>query len=376
MLNLDAAKSFILEKTRKNAETFGDKLPTGTKDGKYLFAENGGWVGGFWTGLNFLCYELSGDDFYLEAARASRHRFADRVYKNPGTLDHDIGFLYILSCVADYKLTGSEEAKKIALDATEELVKRFHEVGQYIQAWNVWKPGDAFSEENRGRIIIDCMYNLPILFWATEITGDEKYKKIAIAHADTCAKYIVREDFTTFHSYVFDPETGAPKYGRTVQGYADNSCWSRGQSWAIGGYTYAYAYTGDKKYLEIAKKVTKVFLDLLESDNVPMWDFSVPDKSVEERDTSAGAITAASILELSKYVSEEERAYYVDMAQKILESLFENYSSKDKPEEEGLLLHAVGHKPGKSQIDVSLIYGDYYFAEAVARLLGKKVRYW
>lgn len=376
MDNIHEIKDFILSKTRDNAIKFGDKLPTTTNKGKYSFNEIGGWEGGFWTGINYLCYELSEDKFFLEAARASRHRFADRLFKKPETLDHDIGFLYILSCVADYKITGDEEAKKIALGAVEELAKRFNQAGNFIKAWNTWDESDAFNVENRGRIIIDCMYNLPILFWASEVTGNEKYKKIAVAHADTCAKYIIREDYTTFHTYVFDPVTGAPKYGRTHQGYSDESCWSRGQAWTIGGYTYAYAYTGDPRYLEIAKKCTKVFIDRVEEDYIPMWDFDVPDKNAEPRDTSAASIMIASILELSKYVNEEESKYYIAYAEKTLESLYINYSSRNLLEEEGLLLHATGHKPNNNNVDVSLIYGDYYFVEAVARLLNKTVRYW
>ncbi len=376
MLDLNEMKQFILDKTKDNAMNFKDKLPFYSEDGKYTFNEYGGWTGGFWCGLNFLCYEMSKDKFYIEAARASRHRFVERLYEKPESLDHDIGFLYGLSCVADYKITGDEKAKKIALDAADALIARYNETGKFIQAWNVRTPGDPFSEENRGRIIIDCMYNLPFLFWATEVTGDEKYKRVAVGHADTCAKYIIRSDYTSFHCYIFDPDTGKPKCGKTYQGYADDSCWSRGQSWAIGGFTYAYAYTGDKKYLEIAKKCADVFIDLLEDDNVPMWDFKLPDKDGEERDTSAGATAAASMLELSKHVADDERNYYVDCAKKILESLYSNYSTKDMADEQGLLLHGCGHKPKNKMVDCSLIYGDYYFAEAVARLLDDTVRYW
>lgn len=376
MFNFDEVKHFLLEKTKVNASNFDDKLPFYSENGQYVFTEYGGWTGGFWSGLNFLCYELTGKQFYLDAARASRHRFVKRLYENPESLDHDIGFLYGLSCVADYKITGNEEAKKIALDAADALIGRFNESGQFIQAWNVRTPGDPFSEENRGRIIIDCMYNLPFLFWATEVTGDEKYKRVAVGHANTCAKHIIRSDYTSFHCFVFDPETGEPKYGKTYQGYADDSCWSRGQSWAIGGFTYAYSYTGDEKYLEIAKNCATVFISLLEDDHVPMWDFKLPNKKGESRDTSSGAIAAASFLELSKYVTDDEKEYYVNWAKKILESLYLNYSTKDKTDEEGLLVHGCGHKPKNKMVDCSLIYGDYYFAEAVVRLLDGTVRYW
>jgi unsaturated chondroitin disaccharide hydrolase len=184
-----------------------------------------GWEG-FWTGLNTICFQWTGDLDYLQAARASQHRLTKRLYESPHTLDHDTGFLYHLSFVADYIATGSMEARKIALDAAALLAQRYNPKGKFIQSWNVWKPGDAFSENNRGRIIVDSMYNLPLLFWAAKETGNEQWKRIADNHADVCAATLVRSDCTTFHTYVFDPVSGEPKFGQTHQGYADESCWS------------------------------------------------------------------------------------------------------------------------------------------------------
>lgn len=375
MSNLYEISKFILEKTQENGEIFGDRLPTSTKEGKYNFAEDGNWVGGFWTGLNYLCYEMSGKPGYLDAARKSRHRFTKRLYENIDSLDHDIGFLYILSSVADYKITGCKEARKIALNAAEVLAKRFNEKGKFIQAWNVWNPDNPFSQENRGRIIIDCMYNMPLLFWASEETGNRNYYEIADAHTDTCGKYIVRPDYTTYHTYVFNPDTGEPKYGRTHQGFAHESCWSRGQSWAVGGFAYAYGYTGNKRYLEIAKNCAHVFIDSLEEDHVPMWDFSLPNKAGEPRDTSAGAIAAEGMLEISRHVPKGEKEYYIDQAAKIIHSLYNNYSTRTVSEEQGLLLQGCGNRP-KNPNTCSLIYGDYYFAEAVGRLMGNVKIYW
>jgi len=172
--NLPTIQSFILAKTRRNADRFGDRLPHATADGRYEFMDDGFWVGGFWTGLAWLCSELSGEGVYADIARRSRQRFLKRLYENRETTDHDLSFLFSLSSVADYKLTGSAEARQTALDAAKVLADRFHPRGRFIQAWNVWTPGDPFSEANRGRIIIDCMYNLPLLFWASEETGDSR----------------------------------------------------------------------------------------------------------------------------------------------------------------------------------------------------------
>ncbi|MFC4778785.1 glycoside hydrolase family 88 protein [Paenibacillus sp. GCM10023252] len=377
MNNLEEIQSFIVAKTKENASRFEDKLPHATDDGRYHFMEDGFWVGGFWTGLTYLSYELSGDRSFLSAADRFKHRFIKRLYQDRHTTDHDLGFLFSLSFVADYKLTGNKQSRQVGLDAAAALADRFNDKGKFIQAWNVWTPGDAFSEGNRGRIIIDCMYNLPLLFWASEETGDPRYREIAIAQADTCLGTIVRPDYTTYHTYLFNPETGEPIGGRTFQGYADDSCWSRGQSWAIGGYAHAYRYTGDVKYLEAAKSCAKVYIDRLEEDLVPKWDFHFHGyENDEPRDTSAAAITAASLLEIAKHVPQEERAYYSDLAERIVENLYQFYSTKDEPEHEGLLKEATAHKPKNSGINVSLIYGDYYFAEAVARLANRTVIYW
>jgi unsaturated chondroitin disaccharide hydrolase len=373
-LPLKDIQKFILDKTKQNSEKYKDKLPNSTVGGKYTFLEDGGWVGGFWPGLNYLCYELSGDKFYLDSARASKGRFTKRLYTNGKTLDHDIGFLYSPTSVAEYKLTGDEEAKKIAIDAADMLAKRFNEKGRYIQAWNSWDAKNP--DHNKDRMIIDTMYNLPLLFWAAKETGNEEYKKIAIAHADTAARLLVRSDFTTFHTYLFNWQTGEPKEGKTHQGARDDSCWARGQSWAIGGFTYVYKYTGDKKYLDLAENLAKYFISNLEPDFVPVWDFKVYSKEGQPRDTSAAAVAAASMLELTEHVGPEKKAYYIDISKKIIGSLYSKYSSKDKPGEEGLLLEATGNKPANKDINVSLIYGDYYFVEAVARLSKAIKVYW
>jgi unsaturated chondroitin disaccharide hydrolase len=376
MIPLNEMKNFIIEKTKQNIVIFGDRLPSATDSGKYKFVEDGGWVGGFWNGINNLCYEMTGEQEFLEASHKSWHRYIKRLYDRPKTLDHDTGFLFILSFVADYKITGNAESRKVALDAAKVLKARFNEKGQFLQCWNVWKPGESFSEENRGRVIIDSMYNIPLLFWAFKETGDEDYKRVAVAHAQTCRKYIIREDFTSYHTYVFDHETGKSRYGRTFQGYGDESCWARGESWAIGGFAYAYRYTGIKEFLETSKACADVFIDNLEADNVALWDFRLKVKEGEPRDTSASCIAAASMLELYEHLEEDEKEKYKTAALNILKSVFYNYSTKDRPEDEGYLLHACGHKPANADTDCSLIYGDYYFSEAVARLLGKTVGYW
>ncbi|MHA6483432.1 glycoside hydrolase family 88 protein [Paenibacillus sp. strain BS8-2] len=374
--NYEQMMDFIVDKVAGNAKRFEQRLPTATVGGRYQFAQDGFWTGGFWTGMLMLCYEKTNEESYLHHARISARTLKKRLYEQADTLDHDIGFLYQLSYVADYKLTGDESARRIGLDAADQLLSRYHANGKFIQAWNVWVPGDPFSEENKGRIIIDCMYNLPILLWAHQETGKMEYYEAAIAHADTCAETIVRPDATTFHSYVFDPVTGDKVGGRTVQGYADDSCWSRGQTWAVGGYAYLYSYTKDEKYLKLAQRLADRYLVLTGDQDVPPWDFSVPNPEQEPLDSSAAAVFAASLLELVRHVDEEAGRRYRERAERIVHTLFEHYSTKDHPEHEGLLVHACQHRTQGEYIDSSLIYGDYYFAEAVAVLSGATTKYW
>ena len=219
-LPLEEIREFIALRTLTNGNTFGDRLPAITSSGKYRFTDNGSWTGGFWPGLNLLVYEWTGNERYLEVARSSRWRLRDRL-SAPESLDHDVGMLFVPSLAADYRITGDTAAKRLALEAAETLADRFNERGGYIRAWNDWMP------ENDGRMIIDTMQNLPLLFWAADETGNERYLQIASAHAETTARYLVRSDFTTGHTYVFDPSTGEPKYMRTHQGYSDSSCGPR-----------------------------------------------------------------------------------------------------------------------------------------------------
>lgn len=374
MDRINEIKEFILNKTLKNAEKFDDKLPTSTFENKYRFVDHCGWVGGFWTGILYYCYLLSDDKKYCEYADKSRHRFLDRLYKTPDTLDHDVGFLYLPSEYFRYKLCGKEESLKVTTDAANEFIKRYNEKGKFLRAWNVWIPGDAFCEANRGRIIIDCMYNLPLLFEASIITGDDTYRTIAEAHAITCMNSIVREDYTTFHSYLFNHETGEKIGGRTCQGLSDSSCWSRGQAWAIGGFAMAYKYTKNEDFLRVAIATADKFIEFNEDDYVPVWDFDLRGTDAP-RDTSAGAIAACGMFEIADCLSGDKKHYYKEYAEKIVLSLCNNYTSVDDDEFEALLKHGVGHLPENSAVDEGLIYGDYYFVKAVLRMLGIETIY-
>lgn len=376
MINTSEILDFIASKVRKNAEKYLDRFPFCTVDGKYTFRDDGFWTGSFWCGLNYTLAYVHKDDSFIAIARGPQYRLKNRMEQHPETLDHDTGMLFSLSYAADFKLTHNEESRDAALKAADILASRYNDRGRFLQAWPVWDENDAFFRENTGRFIADCMYNLPLLFWASNVTGDKRYAAIAENHAKTTAKYLIRDDFTAYHTFVMDPVTGTPRYGRTFQGYSDDSCWARGQGWLLGGYAYAYKYTGNRDFLDIAQKCADVFIENLEEDFVPMWDFRLPTKDGEPRDTSAAAIAAAGMLEIASHLTGERKNYYNDIAVQIINSLYQNYSTRDMPDNEGLLLHACGHKPANSETDCSLIYGDYYFTEAVARLAGMEESLW
>lgn len=368
---LNEMKQFVLDKTAENDKKIGDLFPHATENGVYDRIEGCGWTGGFYTGLNYLCYEMSKDDFYLKAAQAPLPRLEKALEEKGTKLGHDIGMLFSPASYADYKLTGSEASKALTLQAGETLLKRFKTNGGYIQAWDQWGESE-FGIENLTRMIIDCMYNLPLLFRCYELSGDKKFYDAAYQHAKTAQKYLVREDYTTPHTFVFN-EDGTPRYERTHQGAADDSCWARGQGWAITGFAMAYRFTKDESFLETSKNCVKTFLKMTEPDLIPKWDMIYQGNESEPRDTSAAGIIANGLMELYDATGDET---YKETAYKMLLTLYTDYSSKDDAAYEGLIKEATGHKPAGKNINVSLIYGDYYFVELLSRFMGTSKGYW
>lgn len=257
-------------------------------------------------GMTPYVFDFTGDpgkdynDVYEKQIKSFRYRIDHRVVVD----HHDMGFIYSLSCVAAYKLTGDEFAKETALLAADNLKARFREKGQFIQAW-----GELDTKENY-RLIIDCLLNLPILYWATEVTGDGSYRECALKHLETTRKVIFRPDYSTYHTYYFDLETGKPAYGATKQGDSDESTWSRGQSWGVYGLMLNYMYEKADGIPEEWKKVTDYFLAHLPQDKAAYWDFYFMD-GPEPRDSSASAIAVCGILEaLMRVIKPEWKPYW------------------------------------------------------------------
>ncbi len=371
---LQEETAFVLEKVTHNLRTFTDLVPPAASINQvYQPEENIDWTASFWNGMLFLSKELSQSDTYDHVIDHQLRAFQYRLDHQIALETHDIGFLYILSALADYKVNGRDASKEMALQAADLLMKRYSPKAQIIQAW-----GDLNDPEQRGRIIIDCLMNLPLLYFASQETGDPRYKEAAYAHAKQTQKYIVRENATTFHTYYFDVETGKPLYGKTQQGFADDSCWARGQAWGIYGFTLSYLYTGDYSFLETAKQVADYFIADLPEDKVCYWDLVFNDGSEEERDSSSAAIAVCGLLELAKHLplSDEKHHIYQSVAFEMIEALAQNYTTKTAPMSNGILLHGVYDKNTNKGVDECMIWGDYFYLEALTRLTQSWYMYW
>lgn len=362
---------------RANLEKFTTKFQSSNSfDGFYEPTENVEWTTGFWTGVIWLAYEYTGDVVFKEAGEIQVESFLERIREKIDVNHHDMGFLYSLSCVAAYKLTGSEHAKEAALLAADHLAERYREKGQFLQAWG--NPG----EPKEYRLIIDCLLNLPILYWASEVTGDRSYAGKAENHIKTAMKCILRPDDSTYHTHFFDVETGEPTYGVTHQGNRNGSAWARGQAWGVYGIALSYRYLKNPEYIDLFCRVTDYFVEHLPEDLVPYWDFDFDTGSEEPRDSSASAIAVCGILEMAKYLDEEKAGKYLEAADKMLCALIEKCANKDMKESNGLLLHGTYARDSKENtctnrgVDECNTWGDYFYMEALTRRYKDWELYW
>lgn len=318
------------------------------------------WCSGFWPGILWYDYELTGDN-NIKAKADKYTRSLEFLSKTPA-FDHDLGFLMFCSYGNAYRLTGDEQYKQVILASADTLATLFNPNVGTILSWprNVEMLGGHNT-------IMDNMINLEMLFWASKNGGDKRLYDIAVKHAETTMKYHFRPDHSCYHVAVYDPETGAFIKGMNHQGYADSSMWARGQAWAIYGYTVVYRETRDPKFLDFACKVADVYIDRLPDDYVPYWDFRDPEIPNVPRDASAAGIVASALLELQGYCDATKAKSYRDAAVRMLTTLSsEDYISGDK--RPSFLDHSVGHMPAGTEIDASIVYADYYYLEALLRL--------
>lgn len=358
---VDEAWRHMLQKTKKLAERIGASFPHAAPDRRYDQESPGWWTAGFWPGILRLIEQDQADE-QLRSIADECERQLEQVLRDPEQVDHDLGFLWLPTGVANYKLNGDRESRRRGLLAANLLLARFNVQGHFIRAWNF----EGRNMDTRGVAIIDCMMNLPLLYWASEESDDPRFKQAAMLHADMVLKHFVRHDHSVCHAIEFDPETGMKLKEHGGQGFAEGSAWARGTSWALHGFALSYGYTGKPQYLEAAEGIADFFLDQLGQDIVPVWDFRADEDHRVAWDSSAAAITASGLLELARHSS--RGAFFRETASGLLHGLYRNFSTPDH--EEGLLVKGTVHYPERRHLNVPIIYGDYFFTEALAKLRG------
>ncbi|PWV90601.1 unsaturated chondroitin disaccharide hydrolase [Paenibacillus cellulosilyticus] len=324
------------------------------------------WTNGFWGGMMWLMHHETGNAKYKEIAAISEEKL-DRCFEQFYGLHHDVGFMWLPTSVANYRVTGNPQSRKRALHAASLLAGRFNLAGGFIRAWNDLDEGDT-----RGWAIIDCMLNIPLLYWASQETGDPRYKQIAIKHADTAMDAFVRPDGSVHHIVEFDPEHGGVVRTYGGQGYEEGSSWTRGQTWGLYGFMMSYIRTQKDEYLQTAKRIAHYFIANMPEDGVIPVDFRQPAEPRLEDDT-AGAIAACGLIEIAKVVGEHERRLYIDAAVKLLKAI--DKRSDWTEASDAIVQYGTGAYHASTHHH-AIIYGDYYFMEAIFKLKGNDLYLW
>lgn len=336
-------------------------IDTDQKEWKEVTNDKLIWTSGFYPGVLWYTYDVTGDERWKNEAIKRTEVFEN--FKNI-TEHHDIGFMMFPAYGNGYKIGGKKEYKDILLASAASLASRFNPNVGTIKSWS----NKMHPRWKQHITIIDNMLNLELLFWAAKNGGDKKFYDIAVKHAETTMKNHFRKDLTSWHVLEYDSISGKVLNRHTKQGFADDSRWSRGQAWGVYGYTMVYKETKDKKFLDFAKKIADKYISLLPEDMVPAWDFDVQNNPKEEKDASAAAIVASALMDLSTFVDNKiDQEKYYNAGVEMLKSLgSDKYSAVGKAD--SFLLHSTGAKSLGHEIDVALIYADYYYIEALSRL--------
>lgn len=337
---------------------------------------NTSWTSGFWSGLLWMAHELNGGAAFAVAARAQLPGWSERLARRFVVDHHDLGFLFMPSCVAALRQGDDAVARATALQAAELLMARFLPKAGVIQAW-----GRLDDPAQRGRLIIDCLLNLPLLHWASLQTGEPHYRDAARSHALRSREVLVRPDATTFHTYHFDPHSGAPLHGTTHQGASHDSCWARGQAWGLYGFALNHRWAPELELLDTACLLADRFLAGLPDHGIACWDLSLAHEAGEPWDSSASAIAACGLLELSDLLAAAPRrqpglaAHYRAAAERILDGLLRECAGWLAPGN-ALLRHGVYSRPEGLGVDEANLWGDFFFLEALARHARAWSPYW
>ena len=355
----------IDEKLKQEVSRIGDKIcyiaENGSYEKDYAEIDIAWWTNGFFAGMLWQIYQVTGNESYKKKAVQIEEKL-DRALEEYEGLYHDVGFMWMHTAVADYKLTNNHKSCVRGLHAANILAGRYNVLGEFIRAWN---------EDKTGWMICDCMMNLSILYWASEQTKDPRFAAVAKKHADKTMEVILREDGSANHIAILDPYTGERKETPKGQGFESGSSWSRGQAWILYGFAISYAHTNDTKYLNAAKKTAHYFIaNIAVTDFLPLCDFRAPKEPVLY-DASAGACAACGLLEIAKHVPEYEKHLYEQSALLLLKAMEKNFANWDTTKDGILGMGKVAyHEKDKTRQDY-IVYADYFFTEAILRLMEK-----
>lgn len=375
---LEAAASAVFDKLEKRNKEFGlDNYPwMCTQNYKYLPRPNSDWQHGMFMGCNLLAYELTGNKSFREAAEYQLKSFRERFDKGVGIDNHDLGFVYIPSALAAYKVLGNEEGLNIALDAAKYLYeKNYSKEGKFIIRCHLRCTKEA---PDGCRTMMDSLMNAPLMFWASEYTGDKKYYEAALDHNRTTEQLLIRADGSSYHHYQFDTETWGPVRGLTFQGYADESTWSRGHSWGVYGFAIAYSYAKEQFLRDVHRGVSVFMLNHLPSDMIPCWDYNFTTEN-NYRDASAACISACGMREMAKNLADgdPDKTMFESAAAQLVEAVIDNCTTDIGIPFDGFIHHVSHALPQGYGFDECAVYGDYFYLEALTRYLKPDWnRYW
>ncbi len=334
--------------------------PRTIEKGEIKLVSTQDWTSGFFPGSLWMMYELTGKDKWKSWALDYTLPLETEQWNGA---DHDLGFKMYCSFGRAIKYLDDPEYKDVLIQSAKTLATRYSPTVGCIRSWNK----NPLTAQWQYPVIIDNMMNLELLLWAAKETGNESFKKIAVQHALTTMKNHFRSDYSCYHVVDYHPQTGEVLVKETHQGYNNESSWSRGQAWALYGFTMMYRETGMEEFLSMAKNIANYIIKQngISEGHIPFWDFSAPNIPNEPYDASAGAVIASALFELYKYSNKSEHLY---VAQKLLSSLSSAEYMSEIGENCGFLLkHSTGSKPFDSELDTPLVYADYYFLEAIIR---------
>lgn len=325
------------------------------------------WTNGFWGGILWLLYQDTHEERYAQIARYSEKKL-EKCFEQYEGLHHDVGFMFLPTAVADYKLTKNKDSFRIAMHAANLLAGRWNPVGKFIRAWNQVEDSDT-----RGWAIIDCMFNISLLYWASEESGDPRFRQIAVMHADTVLKNFIRPDGSVCHIVEFDPETGEMVKSHGGQGYGEGSSWTRGQGWAVYGFANSYAHTGKQEYLDAAKRVAHYCMANIPENGIIPVDFRQPKEPAWE-DSCAACVIAGGLLEVANYVPDLEKEMYLHAAVKLLKGIADTRADWTRSCD-AIVQNCTGSYHS-SEHHFTMVYADYYFIEALYKLTGTGISIW